>query len=82
MRVAPLLQLAADWRRFLTRVIREEDPKALRTHEHTGRPFGDEAFLASLEQNLGRVLRRQNLGEKSSGRSSNSAIKTPVYALS
>ena len=29
VRVAPLLQLAPDWRRFLTRVIREEDLKLL-----------------------------------------------------
>ena len=54
--VKPLLQLVPDWRaRFLTRVIREEDLKLLRAHEHTGRPLGDEAFLASLEQNLGRI---------------------------
>ena len=64
VRVAPLLQLAHDWRRFLTRVIREEDLKALRAHEHTGRPLGDEAFLAFLEQNLGRILRRQKPGPK------------------
>jgi putative transposase len=68
--VAPLLQLAPDWRRFLTRVIREEDVKALRAHEHTGRPLGDEAFLTSLEQNLGRILRRQKPGPK--GRRENS----------
>jgi putative transposase len=56
-RVSPLLQLATDWRRFLTRVIREEDLKVLSAHELTGRPLGDEAFLASLEGNLGRILR-------------------------
>ena len=48
-----------DWLRFLTRVIREVDLKLLRTHEHTGRPLGDGGFLASLEQNLGRILRRR-----------------------
>ena len=64
MKVAPLLQLATNWRRFLTRVVREEDLKLLRSHEHTGRPLGDEAFLASLEQNLGRILRRQKPGPK------------------
>jgi hypothetical protein len=36
----------------------------LRGHEHTGRPLGDEAFLASLEQNLGRILTRQKHGPK------------------
>ncbi|MFI5454526.1 MAG: hypothetical protein ACHRXM_03660 [Isosphaerales bacterium] len=32
--------------------------------EHTGRPLGDAAFLESLEQNLGRILRRQKPGPK------------------
>ncbi len=64
VRVKPLLQLVPDWRRFLTKVIREEDLELLRAHEHTGRPLGDEAFLASLEQNLGRILRRRKPGPK------------------
>ncbi|HWU38555.1 MAG TPA: transposase [Candidatus Acidoferrum sp.] len=64
VKVAPLLQQATNWRRFLTRVVREEELKLLRSHEHTGRPLGDEAFLASLEQNLGRILRRQKPGPK------------------
>jgi len=54
-----LLQLAPKWRRLLISVIQEEDLKGLRRHEHSGRPLGGEAFLASLEQNLGRILRRQ-----------------------
>jgi putative transposase len=65
VRVAPLLQLAPNWRRLLSRVIREEELTVLRAHEHTGRPLGDEAFLASLEQRLGRILRRQKPGPKS-----------------
>jgi putative transposase len=64
VRVRPLLKLAPEWRRFLARVVREEDLKVLRAHEHTGRPLGDEAFLAALEQNLGRTLRRQKPGPK------------------
>jgi REP-associated tyrosine transposase len=64
VRVRPLLHLAPDWRRFLNRVVREDDLKALRSHELTGRPLGEDAFLASLEENLGRVLRRQKPGPK------------------
>ena len=45
-----------NWRSFLARVIREEDIKVLRAHERTGRPLGDEEFLASLETDLGRIL--------------------------
>ncbi len=63
-RVGPLLRLEPDWRRFLARVIREEDLQILRAHEHTGRPLGEEAFLESLEQNLGRILKRQKPGPK------------------
>ena len=64
VQVAPLLKLAPPWRGFLARVIREEDIKLLRAHEQTGRRLGDEEFLATLEENLGRILRRQKPGPK------------------
>jgi putative transposase len=64
VRVGPLLELAPNWRAFLARVLREEDIKLLRAHEQTGRPLGDEAFLATLEQDLGRTLRRMKPGPK------------------
>ena len=63
VQVAPLLKLAPPWRGFLARVIREEDIKLLRAHEQTV-PLGDEEFLATLEENLGRILRRQKPGPK------------------
>ena len=59
-----LTKLVPNWRGFLARVIREEDIKVLRAHERTGRPLGDEDFLATLEQDLGRILRRQKPGPK------------------
>ena len=59
VRVAPLLKLAPRWRGLLSRAIREEDIKLLRAHEHTGRPLGDDEFLETLEENLGRILKRQ-----------------------
>jgi putative transposase len=64
VRVAPPLKLAPPWRGFLAKVIRDEDVKLLRAHEYTGRPLGDEEFLAKLEQNLGRILKRQKPGPK------------------
>lgn len=64
MQVAPLLELAPNWRGLLARVLREEDINLLRAHERTGRPLGDEEFLATLEQDLGRTLRRQKPGPK------------------
>jgi len=69
VRVAPLLELAPNWRAFLARVIREEDVKRLHAHEHTGRPLGDKAFLATLEQDLRRIRRRQKPGPKGRPRS-------------
>jgi putative transposase len=66
VRVAPLLKLAPNWRGFLARVLREEDIEVLRAHERTGRPLGDEAFLARLEKKLGRTLRPQKPGPKPS----------------
>ena len=47
-------------------MIRDEDIKVLRAHERTGRPLGDEKFLAKLEIDLGRILRRQKPGPKPS----------------
>ena len=64
VRVAHLIELATNWRGFLARVIREEDIKVLRAHQRTGRPLGEEAFLSTLEQDLGRILRRQKPGPK------------------
>jgi putative transposase len=64
VRVKPLLKLVPNWRGFLARVIREDDVELLRTHERTGRPMGDEEFVATLEHDLGRILRRQKPGPK------------------
>jgi putative transposase len=62
--VGPLLDLAPNWRSFLARVIREADIKLLSSHEQTGRPLGEKALLATLEENLGRILRKQKPGPK------------------
>jgi len=62
VRVAPLLEIAGSWRRLLTSAVSEEQLKEFREHERTGRVLGDEAFQQRLEQELGRVLRRQKPG--------------------
>jgi putative transposase len=69
VQVAPLLELAPDWRGLLARVIREDDIKLLDSHERTGRPLGDEAFLETLEEDLGIILKRQKPGPKGGPRS-------------
>jgi len=67
VKVAPLLSLAKNWRRLLTSAATEEQIKAFREHERTGRPLGDNAFQKRLEKKLGRVLRRRKPGPKKSG---------------
>jgi putative transposase len=58
----PLLSMAGDWRGFL----KEHTPaiEAIRKHQATGRPLGDEAFVSKCEQVLGRMLKRKKPGPK------------------
>ncbi len=67
VKVAPLLALAKNWRRLLSGAASEEQIKAFRQHESTGRALGDDAFQKRLEKKLGRVLRRQKPGPKKLG---------------
>jgi len=62
--VAPLLELAPDWRTLLDGGLDEAALEAIRKHERTGRPLGSEAFLAGLEARLGRQLKRAPPGPK------------------
>jgi putative transposase len=57
VRTAPLLKMIGDWRRFLAGDEAEETLDALRHHGRTGRPLGDERFLARAERILDRPLR-------------------------
>lgn len=67
--VAPLLELAGDWRLFLNRGVTEEEMQALRKHERTGRPLGKNSFVERLEQTLNRPLKRLAPGRKRKGES-------------
>jgi hypothetical protein len=64
VKVAPLLAMAEDWRGLLRSAVCEEELRRFRQGERTGRPLGDDEFLARLEAQLGRVLRRQKPGPK------------------
>ena len=58
----PLGAEVRDWQRLLSQ---EEDGEALaafRSHLRTGRPLGDEVFVAGLETMLGRTLHRRKPG--------------------
>ena len=48
VKVAPLLSLAKNWRRLLSGAATEEQIKAFREHERTGRPLGDDVLQKRL----------------------------------
>ena len=53
MQVAPLLEIAGNWRRLLTSAVSEEQLKEFREHGRTGRVLGDDDFQKRLEKKLG-----------------------------
>lgn len=62
--VAPLLEMAGKWGPFLRRGMTNDEHRTIRKHERTGRPLGDDRFVASLERSLGRTLKKQKPGPK------------------
>jgi putative transposase len=64
LRAKPLLDMFGDWREYLSKGISSEEAEDFRCHERTGRPLGDEIFLASLEETLGLDLRPHKPGPK------------------
>ena len=64
VKVAPLLAMIGDWTAFLNSAIPEEELRDIRRHGRTGRPLGDETFIARLEEMVGRVLKPQKRGPK------------------
>ena len=64
LRMQPLKNQVGDWAAFLDLGLSEAEHAAIRAGERTGRPLGSDAFVAGLEQHLGRVLARQKPGRK------------------
>ena len=62
--VSPLLEIAGDWIDFLSEDISEQERNELRQYERNGRPLGNEHFVQTVEQRLGRMLRPQKPGPK------------------
>lgn len=60
--VAPLLQTVGDWATYLGEPTAPETGDLLRRHEQTGRPLGNDAFMAQLEELTGRRLRKLRPG--------------------
>jgi putative transposase len=64
VKVAPLLDLVGDWKTFISTGTPEDDRVSIRQHEHTGRPLGSEGFIARIEREADRILRKQKPGPK------------------
>jgi putative transposase len=64
VKVAPLLEIAGDWRLFLAGSGSEAQMDEIRKHERTGRPLGSEGFVEKLESALERTLKRAKPGPK------------------
>ena len=64
VKVAPLLEMAGDWKTFLDGAAEEEHVSDIRKHERTGRPLGSEGFVERLESALDRFLKRGKPGPK------------------
>ena len=64
VRVGPLLDACGDWLDFLGSGLSDEALALFRRHERSGRPLGDDGFVARLEALVGRVLRPGRRGPK------------------
>ena len=64
VRVAPLLEPAGEWGKFLSQPIEPRGVERLQAHERPGRPLGNEGFVAKIERRLHRVLRPRKPGRK------------------
>jgi putative transposase len=62
--VQPMLERVADWEAYLLLEHREEETDSIRRHAGTGRPAGDEHFVAQLEALTGCELRKKKPGPK------------------
>ncbi|HEO72478.1 MAG TPA: hypothetical protein ENN80_14560 [Candidatus Hydrogenedentes bacterium] len=63
--VEPMLSRVEDWEAYLARDVGEAESTALRRHERTGRPLGNQDFIERLDNQLGRFLRKRKPGPKS-----------------
>lgn len=64
VRVAPALARYGDFAAFLGEGADEDAMRALRRSETSGRPLGDDAWLAQLETRTGRALARRKPGPR------------------
>jgi putative transposase len=76
-----LLGLVNNWRLFLQAGITDQEAEMMRWHERTGRPLGQEGFISTLENTLGRILRPQKPGRKKKERKISMVSAIPLSAI-
>jgi putative transposase len=59
-----MLSEIKDWSSYLSEGDKNIDKNLLKNHGRTGRPLGDEKFIAKLEEITGRVLKKSKPGRK------------------
>lgn len=65
VKAGPLLErITEDWAGFLRLPQNAQEIEAISMHTRTGRPLGDDRFIASLEERTGRYLKRKKPGPK------------------
>lgn len=62
-----LIEEIKDWAEFLSQKDDEDDLRVLRKLSNTGRPMGDECFVARIEEITGRLIKKRKPGPKSRG---------------
>lgn len=79
--VGPLLERIVDWPAYLRAGLRAGERETLRRHERTGRPLGSDAFIAALEDELGRRLKKRKPGRagKSAAVEDPQALEAPTH---
>jgi putative transposase len=59
-----LISSIPDWASYLKDEMCESDIELIKSHEKSGRPLGNDAFLDELEKKTGRSLRKRKPGRK------------------
>ena len=82
VKVSPMYERVADWREYLGQALDPAVLKALRRNNRTGRPLGDDQFVARLEQVTGRDLRPQKPGPRGPRKHKQESSKRESFIMS
>lgn len=67
VKTAPLLEIVSDWQGLLTAPTPPREAQVFRSHERSGRPLGDSAFITRIEHRLGITIHRNRPGRPRKG---------------